>query len=134
MAGDKVKFELVSPERLLMSAEADMVVVPGSDGDFGVLPGHSPLMSALRPGLLEVHGGDGEPERFFIRGGFAEVTPEGLTVLAERALPMAELDAESLGGQIRNAREDVDDAETDARRDDAQRQLDQLEALLEVLD
>ncbi len=133
MAEDKVKFELVSPERLLMSAEADMVVVPGSDGDFGVLPGHSPLVSSMRPGVLEVHGEDGEPERIFIRGGFAEVTPEGLTVLAEHAVPMAELDAEGLGAQIQNAREDVEDAKTDARRDDAQRQLDQLEALLEVI-
>ena len=133
MAEDKVKFELVSPERLLMSTEAEMVVVPGSDGDFGVLPGHAPLMSAMRPGVLEVHGEDGEPARIFIPGGFAEVTPQGLTVLAEHAMPMAELDAESLEAQIQNAREDVEDAETDARRDDAQRQVDQLEALLEVL-
>lgn len=130
---DKVQFDLVSPNRLLMSARADMVVVPGGDGDFGVLPGHSPVVSTLRPGLLEVHAGDGEPVQFYVSGGFAEVTPQGLTVLAEHAIPMAELSRETLESQVKDATEDVEDARDDAARDEAQRKLDQIEAVLEAL-
>ena len=78
-------FELVSPERRLAKAKVAMVVVPGVEGDFGVLPGHAPMMSTIRPGAIAIHEADGGPAtmRFFIDGGFAEVTPEGLTILAE---------------------------------------------------
>ncbi len=79
------KFELVSPERMLASADVAMVVVPGAEGDFGVLPGHAPLMSTIRPGIIEVYATEGSSPsaRYEIEGGFAEVTPEGLTILAE---------------------------------------------------
>jgi F-type H+-transporting ATPase subunit epsilon len=80
-------FELVSPERLLSSGQVAMVVVPGSEGDFGVLPGHAPMMSTIRPGIIEVYASEGTSPsaRYEIEGGFAEVTPEGLTILAEQA-------------------------------------------------
>jgi F-type H+-transporting ATPase subunit epsilon len=80
-------FELVSPERLLSSGQVAMVVVPGSEGDFGVLPGHAPMMSTIRPGVIEVYATEGTAPsaRYEIEGGFAEVTPEGLTILAEQA-------------------------------------------------
>ena len=83
---DKVQFELVSPERLLVSEAVDMVVVPGSEGDFGVLEGHAPVMSTIRNGDIAIYRtSGGEPERIAIEGGFAEVNDRGLTVLAERA-------------------------------------------------
>jgi F-type H+-transporting ATPase subunit epsilon len=89
---DKVNFELVSPERILVSEPVDMVVVPGSEGNFGVLPGHAPLISSVRPGVIDVYEGNSIAERIFIAGGFAEVTPERCTVLADAAINVAELD------------------------------------------
>ena len=82
---DLLNFELVSPERLLSSAKVAMVVVPGSEGYFGVLHGHAPMMSTIRPGIIEVYATEGTTPsaRYEIEGGFAEVTPEGLTILAE---------------------------------------------------
>ena len=80
------KFELVSPERLILSVDADRVDLPGTEGDFGVLEGHAPFMSTIRDGAIQVYRTDkGEPESIQIRGGFAEVGPKGLTVLAEHA-------------------------------------------------
>ena len=89
---DQVQFELVSPERLLVSRPVEMVVVPGVEGDFGVLPGHAPLISEVRPGVIAVFEGGKVEERIFVAGGFAEVTAERCTVLAEQALPIAEID------------------------------------------
>ena len=97
---DKVAFELVSPERLLISADVDMVVIPGSEGDFGVLPGHAPLISSVRPGVIRIHDQGQVSDRIFIKGGFAEVTPEGCTVLAEEAVPISELDRAGLEQRI----------------------------------
>ena len=91
---DKVQFELVSPEKLLLSEAVAMVVVPGSEGNFGVLPGHSLLISTVRPGIIDVYSDEPTQitERIFVSGGFAEVTPERCTVLADEALPLASLD------------------------------------------
>jgi F-type H+-transporting ATPase subunit epsilon len=86
-----VRFELVSPERLIVSAEVDMVVVPGTEGNFGVLPGHSPLISTIRPGTIDIYQGGAVSERIFIVGGIAEVTPERCTVLADEALAPSDL-------------------------------------------
>ncbi len=125
----KLRFDLVSPERLLMSAEVDQVDVPGSEGDFGVLANHAPLMTALRPGVLTIQSQGKAGERFFVRGGFAEVTPQGLTVLAEEAMPLAELDRAALDQRIRNAEEDVTDARDPGTREKAQETLDRLREL-----
>jgi F-type H+-transporting ATPase subunit epsilon len=125
-------FELVSPERLLMSDDVDAVEIPGTEGDMGILPGHAPVLSTLRPGVVTVTRG-GKAERIFVRGGFAEVNPQGLTVLAEVAIPIAELDAGKLAEQIRNAESDVADAKTDESRRRAQESLDHLKALEDVL-
>jgi F-type H+-transporting ATPase subunit epsilon len=84
-------FELVSPERLLRSGEVHMVVVPGTEGDFGVLAGHAPFMSTIREGEIAIYATEGgAPERVAISGGFAEVNERGLTVLAERAEPVTQ--------------------------------------------
>src|SRR5215470_11322201 len=98
---EKVQFELVSPEKLLLSEAVDMVVVPGGEGNFGVLPGHSLLISTVRPGVIDVYDGQQIGERIFVSGGFAEVTPERCTVLADEALPLSSLDAAVIEGELR---------------------------------
>ena len=123
---DAFKFELVSPERLLVSGEVEQVLVPGAEGDMTVLAHHAPLLSTLRPGLLDIGLPGGEHKRYFIRGGFAEVGPSGLTVLAETAIDLVELDAGQLAQAVKDAEEDVADATEDALRDRAQTKLDQL--------
>src|SRR5579864_8142509 len=98
---DKVKFELVSPEKLLLSEAVDMVVVPGGEGNFGVLPGHSLLISTVRPGVIDVYDGGAIGERIFVAGGFVEVTPERCTVLADEAMPLSAIDVATVEGEMR---------------------------------
>ena len=100
----------------MLAATADMVVLPGAEGDFAVLAGHAPLISALRAGAIDIYRGDTIAERYFVAGGFAEVAIDRLTVLADEAMAMAELDRERLGKDIADAREDVDDAKSDDER------------------
>jgi F-type H+-transporting ATPase subunit epsilon len=123
---DPFKFELVSPERLLVAGEAEQVLVPGSEGDMTILAYHAPLLTTLRPGVLDIGFPGGEHQRYFIRGGFAEVGPKGLTVLAETAIDLRELDAGQLAQAVKDAEEDVADAKSDSARDRAQTKLDQL--------
>ena len=85
---DKLHFDLVSPERRVFAGEVDMVVVPGSEGDFGVLANHAPFMSTIRTGAISVHSGN-DVTRTFIRGGFAEVTAAGLTAKRGNKMPSA---------------------------------------------
>ncbi len=125
---DKLNFALVSPERELFHGDVDSVVVPGSEGEFGVLPNHAPVMSVIKPGALRVLNEGGE-RRIFVNGGFADVTPEGLTVLAEEAIDIADLDAAVVEAQLKEAQEDLRDANTDARREAAERAVARLEAL-----
>lgn len=128
----KLHFDLVSPERLLISAEVDQVDVPGSEGDFGVLVGHAPVMTTLKPGVLTVYAQGKSPEKYFVRGGFAEVTLDGLTVLAEEAMPLSELDG-TLDQRIKDTEEDVTDAKDEVSRRRAQEHLDQLRELKAAL-
>src|ERR1700694_1204203 len=102
------QFELVSPERLLMSEPGDQGVVPGSEGYFTVRKGHAPFMSPLRPGVIEVSRA-AQTDRIFVRGGFADVNVGGLTILAEQAIPLAEVDPAILAQDVREAEEDVAD-------------------------
>jgi len=111
----KIAFDLVSPERLLLSCQADMVTVPGTEGYMGVMAGHSPLVSTLRAGMIDVSN-DGRDDRYFIRGGFAEIGPAKITVLAEEALPMSELDLAVLDQRIKDAQEDEIAAKSDEAR------------------
>ena len=110
---DKVAYELVSPERLLRSGEADMVVVPGTEGDFGVLPGHAPVISTVRPGVFEIHDGNAEPDQIFIAGGICEVSADRCTVLADEAVPVTDMDRADFEQRLKNAEEDLANAETD---------------------
>ena len=97
---DQVNFELVTPERMVFSEMVDMVVVPGTEGNFGVLPGHALLISTIRPGTIEVYRGQAVIRRIFVVGGFAEVTPERCTVLADEAIPTEELDRAAVGSEL----------------------------------
>ncbi len=119
----KVNFRLVMPERELLATEADMVVVPGSEGDFGVLHGHAPLISTVRPGVLEVFQGSKAEQRFLVVGGFAEVTPERCTVLADEALPFETVTPEQLAERERAAERELADAASDTEKTVAQRNL-----------
>ncbi|MGQ0486416.1 MAG: F0F1 ATP synthase subunit epsilon [Hyphomicrobiales bacterium] len=127
MAG--LHFELVSPARLLFSGEVTSVTIPGTDGEMGIFAGHAPVLSTLRPGVVTITRESGQPEKIFVRGGFAEVNPSGLTLLAETAIPLAELDAAALAQQIKDSEEDVADAKDDESRRRAQENLDHLKAL-----
>ena len=119
-------FELVSPERVLFSGEATQVVVPASEGEITVLANHAPFMSALRAGVVTIDGG----KRLFVRGGFADVSASGLTLLAEKAVAVEDIDVEKLSLQIKDAEEDVRDAKTGAARDKAVEALDGLKAMM----
>jgi len=130
---DKIPFDLVSPERLLLSEEAEMVTLPGTEGDLGVLSGHEPLITTLRPGVIDVKGGTLGDQRFFVLGGFAEINPGRVTVLAEEALPMAELDAAALDRRISDTNEDLLLAKDDTSRARIVETLDSLNQLRAAL-
>lgn len=130
---DAFKFELVSPERLLVSSEVEQVLVPGAEGDMTVLAYHAPLLTTLRPGVLDIGFPGGERQRYFIRGGFAEISPAGLNVLAETAIDLRELDASQVAQAVKDAEEDVADATTDSARDRAKTKLDQLRQVQSAL-
>jgi F-type H+-transporting ATPase subunit epsilon len=100
MAG-RIAFELVTPERLLLSEPVEMVVVPGTEGNFGVLPGHAPLISTIRPGLIEIYEGQSVTRRIFVVSGIAEVTPERCTVLADEAVSPNTLDRSAVEADLR---------------------------------
>ena len=125
---DKLSFALVSPERELFNGDVDHVVVPGTEGEFGVLPNHAPVMSVIKPGALRVIN-DGAERRIFVNGGFADVTPEGLTVLAEEAVDLDDIEPATLELDLKSAQEDLRDANTDAKKDAAQRAVARLESI-----
>ena len=104
----KLHFTLVSPERQVMAEDVDQVDLPGAEGMMGVLANHAPFMTALAPGVVLIKNG-AETTRVFVRGGFADVTPAGLTILAEEAVPVKELDAAKIAARIRNAEQDLAD-------------------------
>lgn len=129
---DQFHFSLVSPERELVSADVDTVVVPGSEGDFGVLPGHASIIANMRPGILSVTT-KGATTDYFVYNGFAEVTATSLAVLAEEAMPMADLRENGLGQRIKDAQEDVASAKDEHEKAHAQEALDHLKAIDAVL-
>lgn len=135
MADNAVQFELVSPEKLLLSEEVEMVVIPGAEGDFGVLPGHTPVISTVRPGVIHIFEGGSVKTRIFIAGGFAEVTGERCTVLAEEAVPLDDIVREDVEKALQDAIEDVADAGDNAsERTLAEQRADSARAKLASLD
>jgi F-type H+-transporting ATPase subunit epsilon len=131
-ADNKVAFQLVAPERLLASAEVDMVVAPGAEGDFGVLPQHSLFMSVLRPGVIETYECGQVSARIFVAGGFAEVNQRGCTVLAEEAMPVAEIDLERARRRLADAQDDLREAKDETARDRLEREIAIAEAQIQA--
>jgi F-type H+-transporting ATPase subunit epsilon len=129
---EKIHFDLVSPERLLLSEDVEMVTLPGAEGYFGALAGHAAVISSLRPGVIEVRGGETPNLRLFVRGGFAEVDAKKVIVLAEEAIPMADFDVAALDQRIADTEEDLAAAKTDAERAKASEALDHLRQLRAV--
>ncbi len=103
----RIGFELVSPEKLLLSEDVEMVVVPGGEGNFGVLPGHALFISTVRPGVIDVYEGNKVSERIFVSGGFAGVTPERCTVLADEAMPVSSLDRTQVDESLKAAEAEI---------------------------
>jgi F-type H+-transporting ATPase subunit epsilon len=129
MAGT-FKFELVTPERMALSQDATQVLVPGVDGEFTVLPGHAPVISALRPGVIEVTLAEGgEKERIFVKGGFAEVDADRVTVLAERALAVEQMSADVIAAELETAEAELAAAADDASRLAAASAVERLKAM-----
>ena len=125
---DSFKFELVSPEKLLVSREVESVILPGSEGEMTVMANHAPVMTTIKPGVVKIAGG-GEDDSFVVFGGFADVLPDSCTLLAESAVRVAEIDREELAARLQNAREDVADAKDDAARAKAEEYLAHLTTL-----
>jgi len=131
---DTVEFELVAPERLLVSTPVTMVVVPGAEGDFGVLPGHAPFISSVRTGVIDIYEDGAVARHIFVSGGFAEVTPERCTVLADEAIALDRADRSAAQSRLAAAQAAVRDAETDAERAAAQAEIAVAEALVAAID
>ncbi len=126
---DKISFDLVSPERLLLSEEADMVTIPGTEGEMGVMAGHMPLITTLRPGVISVTGGPEANQRFVVLGGFAEINHTKVTVLAEEAIPVADFTAELLEARVAQAADQLNLAKSELERASRQLYLDGLQQL-----
>ena len=131
---DMFHFEIVSPERLLKDAQAAMVVVPGTDGDFAALPQHAPMMSTIRPGVVEIFETEGgDAERLFVKGGLAQISPEGLTILAEEAIQLDDVDAADLSAKIADTEASLNAASDDVARAAAEKELEWMTALSEIV-
>lgn len=123
------KFELVSPERVLLSVNAEQAIVPGSEGEFTVLPAHAPVISSLRPGVVHVIMPEGK-KGIYVAGGFAEVTPDSLTILVEKAYIVDEVDPRLLDTDLEAAQKALDKAEDDDARMHINRAIQELKALI----
>ena len=127
---DTFQFELVAPEKLIFSDDIEFVVVPGAEGDFGVLPGHALLLSTVRPGIIEIHENDKPKERFFVGGGFAEVTPERCTVLSTESVNLADFDESEARKRLDTAERNLSGASSDAERAKCEKALEVAQTLV----
>ena len=123
------QFELVSPERLLVSEKVDWVIIPGAEGEMTVLANHAPVMTSVKPGVVTVKSSEGEEERYVVFGGFADILPTGCTLLAESVTAVRDIDRADLSRRIQDAREDLADATDDLSRTKAEQLLGQLTTL-----
>ena len=123
------QFELVSPERLLVSEKVESVVIPGTDGEMTVMANHAPVMTTIKPGVVTVNPVSGGAERYVVFGGFADILPTGCTLLAESATAVRDIDRADLSRRIQDAREDLADATDDLSRTKAEQLLGQLTTL-----
>jgi len=131
---DTLQFELVAPERLIYSDQVELVVVPGAEGEFGVLPGHAPLISSIRTGIIEIYDYPAikSKAKFFVAGGFAEVTPERCTVLSSEAVPIGEIDRDEVRQRLEQAELDLRDAQGEAEKAKAEAAVAVARAMLDA--
>ena len=127
------KFELVSPERLLVSQQVESVVIPGTEGEMTVMANHAPVMTTIKPGVVTVKPVSGAEERYVVFGGFADILPEGCTLLAESAIAVKDIDRDDLARRIQDAKEDAADAKDDESRTKAEQLLGQLATLQDAV-
>ena len=130
---DAFKFDLVSPERLLLSEMVESVIIPGTEGEMTVMAHHAPVMSTIKPGVVTVKPASGAEQRFVVFGGFADILPDGCTLLAESAVAVTDIDRADLERRIRNAVEDAADARDDQTRTRAEEYLSHLRTLQAAL-
>ena len=130
---ESFQFELVSPERLLVSAQVEQVVIPGTEGEMTVLADHAPVMTTIKPGVVTVKSTGGQEDRYVVFGGFADIVPAGCTLLAESAVRVGDVDREDLARRIQDAREDAADAKDDQSRAKAEQFLNNLTTLQDAL-
>lgn len=123
------KFELVSPERLLVSEQVESVVIPGAEGEMTVMAHHAPVMTTIKPGVVMLKTAQGKEERYVVFGGFADIVPAGCTLLAESAVAVGDIDRADLARRIQEAKEDAADAKDDQTRSKAEQFLSQLTTL-----
>lgn len=127
------QFELVSPERLLVSEKIESVVIPATEGEMTVMANHAPVMTTIKPGVVTVKTASGQQERYVVFGGFADILPAGCTLLAESAVAVKDLDRDDIARRVQDAREDVTDARDDAARTRAEQYLAQFTTLQSAL-
>jgi F-type H+-transporting ATPase subunit epsilon len=127
------KFELVSPERMLVSGEVESVIIPATEGEMTVMGNHAPVMTTVKPGVVTVKYASGSEERYVVFGGFADILPDGCTLLAESAVAVKDIDRDELSQRIQDAKEDVADAKDDESRTKAEQLLAQLSTLSSAL-
>ena len=130
---EKFLYDLVSPEKLLSSGEAEMIVIPGTDGDFGVLRGHAPIISTIRPGQIEVHESASEITKFYITGGVCEVSSDRCNILADEAIPFSDLNKADLEERLSVAESKVSDAADDLQLHHATNSVSALKEVLQTL-
>lgn len=127
---DKLSYEIVTPEALLASATADQIVVPGAEGDFGVLKGHAPFLSTIRPGVISILGGEGGDSRLFVKGGLAQVAPTGLTILAEESIDLDTVDRDAVTKDLATAESDLAGSDDPVVKDRLAKEIAWMQALL----
>jgi len=131
---DTFQLEIVSPERLLKDALVAMVMVPGADGDFTVLPQHAPLMSTIRPGVVEIFAAEtDDAERLFLKGGLVQISAQGMTILADEVVTLDSVEGDDLAQKITDTREDIEDAKDDVERAVFEKELAWMTALADVI-
>jgi F-type H+-transporting ATPase subunit epsilon len=130
---ETTQLELVSPAKLLKSAPAEMVIIPGSQGNFGALPRHAPMIATLRPGVLDIYNGGKVEEQIFIAGGIAEVNPERCTILAEEAMPISDLSADAARERLAAGEKALGEAATELATTQAQTEIDIANAMLQAV-
>jgi F-type H+-transporting ATPase subunit epsilon len=126
---ESFQFDLVSPERLLVSQQVESVIIPGAEGEMTVMAHHAPVMTTIQPGVVTVKAAGGAEERYVVFGGFADILPSGCTLLAESAVAVKDIDRDDIARRIQEAREDAADAKDDEARSKAEQFLHQLTTL-----